>query len=178
MLDDLFPLDGTELYNLSYPVQTGTGNYGNGGNSADTIPVSINPPSLSQQVNAILSEMPGFTGLCLAIDKAEQFPGIEWFPPNSIIHLPRTGNNAINQVEGAIENIATLVFDPQDYIGAAIYSIARTISDNFIPFMIRLTIASIGLLLIAGLMRNLIVSVSPAFQGKSLVSNPSLDFTK
>lgn len=139
--------DDTELNSSLLSVQTDTGS----GGSTDTPQDSPEYPTLPEKVNAILSEFPGFGGLCLAIDKAEQFVGIEWFPPDTVIHIPRTGDSAINAVEGAIEGTATLIFAPQNYIGSALYSTLRTIGDNLTPFFVRLIITSIGLLLISGL---------------------------
>src|SRR5882757_2699565 len=101
MFNDPMTFDDSELHSSLYSAQT-TG-YGTGGDSTDTPQDSTPLATLPEKVNAVLSEFPGFAGLCLVVDKAEQFPGIEWFSPDTIIHLPRTGDSAINAVEGVIE---------------------------------------------------------------------------
>lgn len=170
MFNDPITFDDSELHSSLYTSE------GNGGNSTDTPQSSEPSATLPEKVNAILSEFPGFGGLCLVVDKAEQFPGVEWFPPNTIIHIPRTGDSAINTVEGFIEGTATLLFAPQDYVGAALYSVLRTIGDNLTPFFVRFLITSIGLLLVAGLIKSAIDGVSSQLTGSSTTQLASKAF--
>lgn len=176
MFNDPMTFDDSELHSTLYSAQMETGNYGSGGDSTDTPQDSTPLATLPEKVNAVLSEFPGFGGLCLVVDKAEQFPGIEWFSPNTIIHLPRTGDSAINAVEGVIEGTATLLFAPQDYIGAAFYSVLRTIGDNLTPFFIRAIITSIGLLLVSGLIWKAKDGIISQFTGDSTTQLASKAF--
>lgn len=126
-----------------------------GGDSGSTAVSDLSaPPSIAKRVNDLLSEFPGFAGIALALDAAEQFPGVIWYNPGTNVKLVPGGNvfgDAFNQV-------ASAVFDPQDYVGAGIRSVLDTIFSNTVPLLIRAFIVGIGLLLIAGLVMNAVNS--------------------
>jgi len=112
----------------------GTGSVGTGGMTENA------PTPLGAQVNAILSEFPGFSGIAIALDKAEQFPGVIWYNPgDNVTWNPSTW---------------PAIFDPSNYIGPAIRSVLDTIVSNTIPLLVRALIAFIGLILVIGLVRN------------------------
>jgi len=110
------------------------------------------PAPLAYKVNAILSEFPGFSGIALALDKASQFPGLIWYDPNTTVQDPRPWYERYlsNPAQAVEQDLAT--FNPDNYIGPAIRSIADTIISNTIPFLFRGVIVFIGLLLVAGLL--------------------------
>jgi murein DD-endopeptidase MepM/ murein hydrolase activator NlpD len=107
------------------------------------------PVPLSQQVNELLSEFPGFAGIAIALDDVERFPGVIWYNPGTSVQLVPGGS-----IGDIINSTASAIFDPQDYIGAAIRSVLDTIGSNMIPFFVRSLIVGIGLLLIVGLVWN------------------------
>jgi hypothetical protein len=107
------------------------------------------PVPLSQQVNELLSEFPGFGGIALALDEAARFPGVIWYNPGNTVQIVPGG--AVGDV---INGAASAVFDPQDYIGAAIRSVLDTIVSNTVPLLFRGLIVGIGLLLVGGLVWN------------------------
>jgi hypothetical protein len=84
-------------------------------------------------VHQTLINTPGFYGIALAVDEAEQFPG--W----------------VNLAEGIT-----------DFQGIA-RSIGATISDNFIPFAIRSGLVAIGMTLLGLLATGPIMSVVKGF---------------
>lgn len=88
---------------------------------------------LLQQVHETLVDTPGFYGISLALDEAEQFPGyidltnpIEWDILGNEIQFP-------------------------DLVGYG-RSVGATMTDNFLPFMIRGSIVSVGLILLMALL--------------------------
>lgn len=88
---------------------------------------------LLTQVHETLINTPGFYGIALALDEAEQFPGyidlthpIEWDIFGGKIDFP-------------------------DFVGTA-RSMGATVTDNFLPFAIRSSIVSIGLILLVALL--------------------------
>lgn len=94
---------------------------------------SITPTytALSQQVHQTLIETPGFYGIALSLDEAEQFPG--W------VDLTNAQNDtSIGPVQ------------LPDFVGLA-RSIGATISDNFIPFIIRASLVITGIILLLAL---------------------------
>lgn len=114
---------------------------GNGSASSTGGGTTVNAPApLGPQVNAILSEFPGFSGIALALDKAEQFPGVIWYLPGDSVQ----------------NNSWTTLFSIQDYVGPAMRSIIDTIVSNTIPLLFRGFIVLIGLVLVIGLLRNAI----------------------
>jgi len=128
---------------------------GNGGASGGGTTVNA-PAPLGPQVNAILSEFPGFAGIALALDKAEQFPGVIWYAPgDSVQSTPPAWTYLVPGLSGIYQGAST-VFNPQDYIGPAMRSVLDTMISNTIPLLVRGFIVFIGLALIAGLVRNAI----------------------
>lgn len=128
---------------------------GSGGDStSSTSPTSGTEPQsvpLAEKVNAILSEFPGFGGICLAIDKAEQFPGIiQYQPGGTAVSPPPAWTYFIPGATGIYQGVEA-VFSPQDYVGPAIRSVLDTVISNTIPLFLRSMIAGIGFLLVAGL---------------------------
>jgi surface antigen len=85
--------------------------------------------SVLQQVHATLIDHPGFYGIALALDEAEQFPGYQ--------------------------NLAS---GPFDVIGM-IRSIGASIGDNFLPFAIRSGLVSLGLTIIFLLVAKVVLQV-------------------
>jgi murein DD-endopeptidase MepM/ murein hydrolase activator NlpD len=119
------------------------GGTGQGNGSVDSSGGTTKAPTpLGTQVNAILSEFPGFAGIALALDKAEQFPGVIWYNPGESVTWNPTTWPAI--------------FDPSNYIGPAIRSVLDTIWSNTVPLLVRGFIVFIGLILVIGLIRNAI----------------------
>lgn len=144
-----FGPDPTSL--ISQAAQTGLTGIGTGGDSSTTTTtgqtaIDEQRLPLSEKVNAILSEFPGFGGICLALDKAEQFPGVITYNPGHNIQVVPPGT-----VGDIVNSFVSVTFDPADYIGAAFRSFLDTIISNAIPFFIRAMIASVGLLLVIGL---------------------------
>jgi len=132
--------------NVSASSDSGTGTTNNASNSL----IAVNAPTpLAQKVNDILSEFPGFAGLAIALDKAEQFPGVIWYNPGSSVQIVPPGS-----VGTVINQAATAVFDPTDYIGSAIRSVLDTVISNTIPLLVRGTVVGIGLILVGGLIWN------------------------
>lgn len=127
---------------------------GSGGSSGGH---TVNAPApLGSQVNAILSEFPGFSGIALSLDRAEQFPGVIWYGPGDSVNSgPPIWTYLIPGLPGIYQGAST-VFNPQDYIGPAIRSVLDTIVSNTIPLLVRGLIVFIGLMLVAGLIRNAI----------------------
>ena len=101
------------------------------------------PAPLGPQVNAILSNFPGFSGIALALDKAEQFPGVIWYVGGDSVQ----GNNPASWFT---------IFSTQDFVGPAIRSVIDTVVSNTIPLLVRGFIVFIGLILVVGLLRNAI----------------------
>lgn len=129
---------------------------GNGGNSTSGGQTVNAPAPLGPQVNAILSDFPGFSGIALALDKAEQFPGVIWYSPGeSVNSTPPAWTFLVPGLPGIYQGAST-VFNPQDYIGPAMRSVLDTIVSNTIPLLVRGFIVFIGLILVAGLVRNAI----------------------
>lgn len=85
--------------------------------------------SVLQQVHQTLVDHPGFYGVALALDEAEQFPGYQ--------------------------NLAS---GPFDVIGI-VRSIGASVGDNFLPFWIRGTLVSLGLTIIFLLLAKVVLSV-------------------
>ena len=79
---------------------------------------------LSQQVHNTLNTVPGFYGICVALDEAEQFPGIV--------------------------NVATSNFD----IPGIVRSVLLTAMDNVLPLVVRGGIAFLGLFMLIALVGN------------------------
>lgn len=86
--------------------------------------VPLTYDTLTSQVHQTLIKTPGFYGMALAVDEAEQFPG--W----------------VNLTEQTSTGLP-------DFVGLA-RSIGATVSDNFVPFIIRsgLVIVGSGLLIL------------------------------
>jgi hypothetical protein len=138
-----------------------------GGGSGGTVPgspVSYNPVSLFagllsasplgpvptytdllQQVHSTLIAMPGFYGMALAIDEAEQFPG--WIDLTQPQTLDLAGVN-------------TGISLPD--IGGEIRSIGATVTDNFMPLMIRSGLVLMGSILLMSLV---LKAAEPAISG-------------
>jgi murein DD-endopeptidase MepM/ murein hydrolase activator NlpD len=106
---------------------TGSGD-GTGPDTGTDQPVTNGVP-LSEQVHDILIHFPGFSGIALALDKAEQFPGVIWYPTDSA--------------------------NPVDGIGNGIRSVLDTVVSNALPFFVRSMFVMLGLLLLIGLLWNL-----------------------
>lgn len=124
--------------------------------SENTSTTKSTPTPLSIYVNEALSKFPGFEGIAIALDLAEEFPGIIWYNVNSSTRVPQVpswvpGAGAINTVDNA-------VFDAQDYIGAGIRSILDTIGSNTPPLLFRGMLVITGLLLVGGLVANAVSS--------------------
>jgi len=101
-------------------LQTGSGS--SGGNTGTYTP-------LLSQVHDTLVNVPGFYGISLALDEAEQYPG--WV------------------------NLTSGQWDVVGYIR----STGATISDNFVPFMIRGTLFSVGLFIMILLILKIVLEV-------------------
>jgi murein DD-endopeptidase MepM/ murein hydrolase activator NlpD len=116
------------------------GSTGGGGGNTDA------PEPIGDQVNGILSNMPGFEGLARALDTAAQFPGVIWYNPGTSVNLVPGG-----WAGDVVNATATAVFDPGNYLGAAFRSILDTVVSNLIPLLFRGIMVLIGLLLIGSL---------------------------
>jgi murein DD-endopeptidase MepM/ murein hydrolase activator NlpD len=115
-------------------------------------PTTNLPTPLSVKVNELLSNFPGFEGIALSLDVAEEFPGVIWY---------NVGSNAVAAqvpawIPGAaqINAIAAIDFDPLDYIGAGIRSIMDTFVSNLTPLLFRAVLVAIGFLIVGGLIIN------------------------
>lgn len=86
---------------------------------------------LLEQVHQTLVEVPGFYGMALAMDEAEKFPG--W------IDLTDPSNSL-------------------DVIGW-IRSVGATITDNFVPFMIRGVLVTLGVFILIALITKVVLEV-------------------
>lgn len=88
---------------------------------------------LLYEVHVVLTDVPGFWGIALAVDLAEQFPGwIDLTQPQSV-----AGQNV------------------PDVIGI-IRSTGATITDNFVPVLIRGSLVIVGLILMLALLIKLV----------------------
>jgi hypothetical protein len=84
---------------------------------------------LLDEVHTVLTDVPGFYGIALAVDLAEQFPGwIDLTQPQSV-----AGQNV------------------PDVIGI-VRSTGATITDNFVPVLIRGSLVTVGLILLMSLL--------------------------
>ena len=107
---------------------------------------------IAQQVHNTLIETPGFYGIALALDEAEQFPGWVDLTQATYIDTP---------------NLNPLPFGPStstqiqipDFVGLA-RSIGSTITDNFIPFAIRASLIVLGLILLLALLTKAVEPVA------------------
>lgn len=102
------------------------------GSSPGSTPAPSYVPLLDQ-VHETLINHPGFYGLALAIDEAEEFPG--WVD----LTTPQQWN------------IAGATINPPDVVGLA-RSVGASVTDNFVPFAIRASLVSIGLILVVALL--------------------------
>jgi hypothetical protein len=91
--------------------------------------------TLTSMVHETLINTPGFYGIALALDEAEQFPG--WV------------NLAQQEPDISILGQDT-GFSPPDVVGT-VRSIGATISDNFLPFVIRSGLVFLGMALLVAL---------------------------
>jgi murein DD-endopeptidase MepM/ murein hydrolase activator NlpD len=91
---------------------------------------------LLAQVHETLVDTPGFYGIALALDEAEQFPGF-------INLMSSTNDMKISGIDTGI--------DPIGFVR----SILATVTDNFVPFLIRSGLFLLGFLLVAALLLRL-----------------------
>jgi surface antigen len=108
---------------------------GNGGQ------ISFTP--FLKQIHNTLVDTPGFYGVALALDEAEQFTG--W------VDLSNAGSNG-----GVLGWLTGTQFD---FVGFT-RSLGATISDNAVPFAIRYGIASLGFILIIFLLLRVAMGVA------------------
>ena len=118
------------------------------------VPVATYTPA-SQQIHQTLINTPGFYGIALAIDEAEQFPGwVDLTTPTTVtlstpnVNIP--GDIPIIGGQPIFPGASTGPINVPDVAGIA-RSIGATISDNFVPFAIRSGIVAIGLALMTAL---------------------------
>lgn len=107
-----------------------------GGQASDSSGSSSSGPTfipLISQVHETLINTPGFYGISLALDEAEEFPG--W----------------IDLTQPVEWNIAGGQIDFPDFVGT-VRSVGATFGDNFLPFTIRSSIAMIGVILVVALL--------------------------
>lgn len=122
-------------------VYTGGGSSGGGvgfptGNYTYTSTQTYTP--IMQQVHNTLISHPGFYGIALAVDEAEQFPG--W--------IDLTDHNAPGPLP--------------DFVGLA-RSIGATVTDNYLAFSIRVWVTSIGLFIILCLIMKPVLGIAGRF---------------
>lgn len=106
------------------------------GGSTPTDPKSYVP--LMTQVHSTLIANPGFTGIAMSLDEAEQFPGY-----------------------------IDLSSGPTDVSGI-IRSVGATIGDNFLPFVFRLVVTMMGLFLLIMLAQKAIEGAGSGGDGSSM----------
>lgn len=100
---------------------------------------------LLNQVHSTLVNAPGFYGIALALDEAEQFPGwVDLTTPQSI-SLPGVDTGT---PVGTIGGGSIAVPD----INGIVRSIGATITDNFVPFAIRSGITLLGALILLAIL--------------------------
>lgn len=120
---------GGQLSNLVVSASN-NGNANTGGGAGGTyVP-------LLEQVHNTLVDVPGFYGIALAMDEAEQFPG--W----------------VNLVDPNVQAFG-VNFDVVGWIR----SLGATTTDNFTPFMIRGILISLGLLILTVLILKVVLEV-------------------
>lgn len=135
---------------------TSTNTATSGVSTIDTRP-DITYTSIFSQVHTTLINTPGFYGMALALDEAEQFPGfVDLAYAPQVITIPTTNATVdIPDIKGGIR------------------SAAATVSDNFMPFAIRSGIVLLGGILLIALLIKPIGSVAGG--AASLVAaNPEL----
>lgn len=125
-----------DLSGGDFSLLSSSSNVGGGGTGTATGYSSANAPAIlnaftdkfsqfSNTAHQTISSTPGFYGACLALDDAEQFPGIY----------------------NAFQNDS----NPFDAPSNAVMSVLHTIGGNGPPLLIRTMIAGLGLLLLIGL---------------------------
>lgn len=95
--------------------------------------VASSQPPLTQLVHQTLTNTPGFYGMALALDEAEQFPGWIDLTVAQSIDIPLVGTTSVPDVSGGMRSLGV------------------TIQDNFLPFAIRSGITLLGLALLLAL---------------------------
>jgi hypothetical protein len=88
---------------------------------------------ITKLVHNTLTTVPGFYGIALALDEAEQFPGF--------IDLQQPTSISIPGISGITGNL-----NIPDFVGLS-RSMGATLTDNFLPFAIRSGLVLIGLVL-------------------------------
>lgn len=101
---------------------------------------------LTSQVHQTLINTPGFYGIALAVDEAEQFPGFVDLTTPTTISVPGVSTPDL-PVIGSQTIVPGATLSVPDFIGIA-RSIGATISDNFMPFAIRSGLILIGMVLL------------------------------
>ena len=119
-----------------------------GGQAGQPVQLATYTP-VSEQVHKTLINTPGFYGIALALDEAEQFPGWVDLTTPTTISTPAVNTPDV-PVIGSINIIPSQSLNVPDIAGIA-RSIGATISDNFVPFAIRSGIVAIGLALMTAL---------------------------
>ncbi len=116
-----------------------TGGGGLGGMLPVTLASGQSYTSLLDQVHATLIDTPGFYGLALAIDEAEQFPG--W----------------VDLTNPSVQALGV----PMDITGW-IRSVGATMTDNAVPFLMRGGLISLGLVILVALILRVVLDVGQA----------------
>lgn len=131
-------------------VQAGLASSSSGDTTRTAVSGAFN--SISHATNQVLGNLPGFGGLAVVLDLAEQFPGIKnHLPDSSVQVVPGGPNDPINQIASGINALGNVVLDPQDYIGGAFLSVIDTVWSNFLPLAFRSVMVLVGLMLVFGL---------------------------
>lgn len=128
-----------------------------GGQAGQPIQVATFTPA-SQQIHQTLINTPGFHGIALAIDEAEQFPGWVDLTTPTTISTPSVNTPDI-PVIGSINIIPGTSVNVPDVPGIA-RSIGATVSDNFMAFAIRSGLVLLGLALLLALVTKAVEPVA------------------
>lgn len=121
------------------------------------VPVATYTPA-SEQVHKTLINTPGFYGIALALDEAEQFVGWVDLTTPTTISTPSVNTPDI-PVIGSINIIPGTSVNVPDVPGIA-RSVGATVSDNFMAFAIRSGLVLLGLALLLALVTKAVEPVA------------------
>lgn len=141
-------LGGSSLISSGPPTTLDTSSVSSSGPTITTRPERTYIP-VTQQIHDTLIHVPGFYGIALALDEAEQFPG--WID----LTQPVTFDWNLSALG---QNIDIGPMSLPDVPGT-FRSLGATVSDNFMAFTLRSGIATLGFALLLALMFRLAIPI-------------------
>lgn len=125
--------------------------------------------TVSAQANAIVNTIPGFLGVCEAVDKVEQFVPFQ-LPANASAAVGNTGIPGVTTQTGTIDIFGWNIDVPTGFSIASPQQIAQLPADaiqavlvftttNFLAFAVRSIIVLAGIILFTALVINVISSI-------------------